>query len=62
MINDPEEEAWQEMAARLAKKEKQKWVGLTHAEVDDLLVAHSGEYVVVKIVRAAEELLREKNT
>ena len=46
MINDPEEEAWQEMAARLAKKEKQKWVGLTHAEVDDLLVAHSGSLII----------------
>jgi hypothetical protein len=61
MIDDPEEEAWEELADRLAKTEGRKWVGLTYAEVDDLLVAHSGEYTVVKIVRAAEELLKEKN-
>jgi hypothetical protein len=62
MIDDPEEEAWEELSDRLAKTEGRKWVGLTYAEVDDLLVAHSGEYAVVKIVRAAEKLLKEKNT
>tara|TARA_R110000868_G_scaffold50780_1_gene161769 strand:+ start:809 stop:997 length:189 start_codon:yes stop_codon:yes gene_type:complete len=61
MIDDPEEEVWQELADRLAKTEGRKWVGLTYAEVDDLLVAHRGEYAIVKIVRAAEELLKEKN-